>query len=329
MSLRSIDIIINKNSKNDIVDILDGQQIEDYWIFTSEKSLLVKCLVSTTTSEDLLDNIEKAFSSHKEFRVIIHPVEATLPRIAEKDDEKSIQKPGKNKIIRVGREELYYDLTTEADLNWNFIILIVLSSLVAGIGILQNNLAIIIAAMVIAPLIGPNMALALATTLGDLWLAKKSAFTLLAGTLVALLICVIWGFYDPSVQYISKQTNISYGDLVLALVSGVAGVLAILRGTSSALVGVMVAVALLPPWVRTGLFLGSGYVENALYSFLIFSINVISLNLAGILTFLVAGIRPNKWWEVERAKIQTRKALALWVSLFLILVIIIYFLQYR
>ena len=329
MSLRSIDIIINKHSKDEITSILESQQIKDFWIFTSDKTLLVKGLISTDISEALLDKLEGAFSSQEGFRIIIHPVEATLPRIEEKDPKIKKGQSRPNKIIRVGREELYYDLAAETDLNWNFVILITLSSIVAGIGILQDNLAIIIAAMVIAPLIGPNMALAFATTLGDLKLAKKSAFTLLAGTLLALLICVIWGYYDPSVQHIQHKTGISYGDLVLALVSGVAGVLAILRGTSSALVGVMVAVALLPPWVRTGLFLGSGLEEKALFSFLVFSTNVISLNLAGILTFLIAGIRPNKWWEVERAKTQTRKALILWVALFLILVVTIYYLQYH
>lgn len=329
MALRSIDIILNEDSTEEIVGILKSQSITDYWVIPFENKILVKCLVSSESLEAFIDLVESTFSTQKGHRLIVSQVEATLPRIDEKKEQDTNGKSPKNAIMRVSREELHFDLVAEADLNVNYVVLIILSSIVAGIGILQDNIAIIIAAMVIAPLVGPNMALAFATTLGDLKLVKKSALTLLVGTLLAFVICVIWGYFDPTVQNIASQLNVRYGDLVLAFVAGVAGVLSILRGTSTALVGVMVAVALLPPWVKTALLLGSGQVEDALYSLLLFSINVISLNLAGILTFLVAGIRPYKWWEVELAKIQTRKALILWISLFISLALLVYFLEYH
>jgi len=81
------------------------------------------------------------------------------------------------------------------------------------------------------------------------------------------------------------------------------------------LVGVMVAVALLPPAVTAGLLAGDGRWEDAGGAALLLTLNVVCFNLAGVATFLAAGIRPRTWWETERAKTATRTALAVWAVL--------------
>lgn len=91
------------------------------------------------------------------------------------------------------------------------------------------------------------------------------------------------------------------GDIALALAAGSAGALAFTTGVPAVVVGVMVAVALLPPLVVTGLLAGSGHFDRAVSAFILVTANVTCLNLAAVGTFLMQKVRPRTWWEAERA----------------------------
>ena len=82
----------------------------------------------------------------------------------------------------------------------------------------------------------------------------------------------------------------------------------------------MVAVALLPPLVTTGLLLGGGHLALASGALSLFLVNLICVNLAGVTTFLLQGIKPTSWWEKDRAVIATRVAIGLSVTLLAVLV---------
>ena len=181
--------------------------------------------------------------------------------------------------------------------------------------------------MVIAPLLGPNVAMAFGTTLGDPKLIKQALISTLAGFLIALVIAIGLALtlkVDPaSIDEIVNRTHVELSDIVLALAAGAAGVLVLTSGTSTALVGLMVAVALLPPTVVLGLMLGSGEWALASGAGLLLATNVICVNLAGVVTFLVQGVRPLTWWESDRANKSSRIAVALWMILLVILVVVI------
>jgi uncharacterized membrane protein len=102
--------------------------------------------------------------------------------------------------------------------------------------------------------------------------------------------------------------------------AGSAGALAFTTGLPAALVGVMVAVALLPPLAAAGLLAGSGLWGPAGGAFLLVVTNVVCVNLAAIVTFLAQRVRPRTWWEEEKAKKATRVALATWITLLAALV---------
>lgn len=91
-------------------------------------------------------------------------------------------------------------------------------------------------------------------------------------------------------------------------------------GLPAAVVGVMVAVALLPPLVSAGLLLGAGEIVLAGRAFLLPSTNVICVNLAGVAALLWQGVRPGKWWEAERSRKMTRLAWAVWITLLVVLI---------
>lgn len=96
---------------------------------------------------------------------------------------------------------------------------------------------------------------------------------------------------------------------------------------SAAVIGVMVAVALLPPLVTAGLLVGSFQWTPAFYAFLLLFTNIICVNLAGVATFLFQGVRPRTWFETSRAKRANKIALTIWVSLLMVLSLIIYYSQ--
>lgn len=169
------------------------------------------------------------------------------------------------------------------------------------------------------PLLGPNLALAFGTVLGDMGLVRRSTVTALAATVISLLIAFAWGlFYGEGLGDI-PDPGIKLSDIILAFVSGAAGAITILRGGSSALVGVMVAVALLPPLMRAGLFAGGGLWMYSFHAFLVFLANTICVNLAGILTFLLAGITPKYWWEEKKARKYSMRAVMIWAVMLLVL----------
>ena len=219
---------------------------------------------------------------------------------------------------RIGREELYEDIKDAAQCSRVYLAMVVLSTIVAIVGLAYNSVAMIIRAMVIAPLLGPNMAMALGTTLGELPLLGRAMRTSLAGIVMVMVLSAIIGalvHVNPGLTEVASRTRVGLGEIAVALASGCAGALAFTTGVSATLVGVMVAVALLPPLVAFGLLLGGGHPELAIGALLLFLMNLICVNLAGVTTFLVQGIHPASYEEKSRAAKATRVAIGLWATL--------------
>lgn len=325
MSNRYLDVIIPGEARNQMEELLQNEEAGFWYKFCiDEQRSCYRLLVAENYTEKWMDLLEKHFKSYPAFKIVLLPVEAVLPR--EEPEAQPEEEKQSNAFIRVSREELYVDMKDGATLSFNFIILMALSTVVAAIGLLQDEIAIVIGAMVIAPLISPQMSLAFGTTLGDFDLLKHSAVNGAVGTAIGIGISLVWGLLDPAVLELESGRGIQLSYVVLALVSGGAGSLAVLRGLNTALVGVMVAVALLPPLVKTGLLLGAARWEPALDSGLLFAANIIGINLAAVVTFLLLGIHPNNWWEAKVAQKQTRWAIGLWLLALVMMVGVIYLL---
>ncbi|MCL7415907.1 MAG: TIGR00341 family protein [ANME-2 cluster archaeon] len=310
-------------------------KVLDIWQERFTKDLVhIKILVPTEETQNIVDLLEKHISRVEGYRIFLVPVEATLPRpeppkketVEEKEEKKQNDNSNK-KPVRISREELYSDIDQTIKLTWVFIVLTLLSSMLAAIGILQDNVAVIIGAMVIAPLLGPNLAMSLATTLGDVDLARRAMKANIIGIFTSLSFAVLAGYLlkvNPDIPEILSRTKVSLGDILLALAAGSAAALSLTSGVSSALIGVMVAVALLPPLVVLGMLMGSGHWVLSLGALLLVLTNLICINLAGVMTFLLQGIRPRKYWDADRARKATQIALVLWIMLLLVLIAVIY-----
>ena len=278
-------------------------KLQENLTFWQEESsggkFVASALTDSGSSETVMDIFEKSFSAVDGFKLILFPVEASLPRSEPGDSDGLIlrqrkTKPKSSPRSRVSREELYADVADSTRLSDIFIIMTILSTIVAAIGLLKNNVAVIIGAMVIAPFLGPNVALALSTNLADEKLGVNALKTLLTGIFIVLCLSAAMGLFfktDATIPEIASRTQADLSDIILALASGCAGVLAFTTGAFSTLIGVMVAVALLPPLTVCGLLLGTAQFSAAAGAFLLFSTNIICINLAGVITFLAQGVQ--------------------------------------
>lgn len=332
MTLRLIELVVPKKSKDEVIGLTSEYITSDVLnIEMSDDLTLFKILVTTEESESILDDLEKRFSDLDGFRIFVVPIQASLPRIDEITNDENVSKSSdEDESIaaeRISREELYENVLSVSKPTKIYFIMVILSSFVASIGVLNNNVAVIIGAMVIAPLLGPNMGLSLATVLRDIDLARVAFKSIIAGIGIAIVISFIIGIlvtFDPSIPAIALRTDVAVGTILLAFASGVAGSLAFTSDVSSALIGVMVAVALLPPLAVFGLLLGSGDYYLATGAFLLFLVNLVCINLSGVLTFYVQRIKPLDTWEAFKAYKITYLAMGIWVICLVILLVLIH-----
>lgn len=293
---------------------------------------LMSILLEAQNEEAVSDLLVSHFGSNSAFRLILLPVEATLPAVAQPSDTEAIEggsaEKSKTESQRISREELYEDIAQASRLTTTYVVMIALSTVVAAVGLIRGDVAIVIGAMVIAPLLGPNVALSLAVTLGDLDLAKRSLRTLGAGVAAAVALSVLVGIVlhiNPAAPQLAARTRPDMADVVLALAAGTAGSLAFTSGVPAIVVGVMVAVALLPPLVVAGLLVGAGRWDLATGAFVLLLTNVTCLNLASVATFFFQKVRPRTWWEADRARRSTRLAVTVWLLMLVLLLVLILF----
>lgn len=333
MPLRLIELYLPESELLGAIQLLEDQNVQQMWHeHMGGKNIHIQILSQAEQAESVLDALEKKYGKMEGFHILLIPVEAAIPRPAEPQKDSIPDENGENnknkgiKPLRISRAELYADISQTTELNWIYFILILLSTIVAAVGLLRGSEVIVIAAMVLAPLLGPNVALALGTTLGDIALSRKAVTANVLGSATALLMAAAVGIIvhiDPELPGLISRTQVSLSDIILALAAGSAAVLSFTSGVLSALIGVMVAIALLPPLVTFGIFLGSGRFDLALGAFLLLMTNLICVNLSGVLTFLLQGVRPLTWWESSKAKKASRQAIIVWTLLLIILAAVI------
>ena len=323
--MKIIEVIADESYIDSIKNIVEKNDVSDFWVVSSdrEERKVVRILVKPEQRQIIMDALQGILSTSLSARVVVIPIEATLPR--EEEPEK------KTKIISAAettREELYNSIGKNARLNRTYLLLIFLSTVVVAIGLLKDNVAVVIGAMVIAPLLGPNLAMALGTALGDTDLMWKAFKTGLAGMSLALVLSILIGIFWPlnvESRELLARTYVGLDSAVLAMASGAAAVISLTSGIPSILVGVMVAVALLPPAATMGLMLGAGQTDLAYGAAFLLAVNIVAINLSAKLGFLIQGIKPRTWLEKKKAKQSMQSYIIIWVLTLAALLLVIYF----
>jgi len=328
--MKIIEVVADAGHGDTFSSIAEQYQVEDIWFgpVNEDNRIAARMLVSPTQRQPVLDALQTILNSAENARIIILPVEASL--LQKSNDEEEAKR--KSRASNISREEIFTQVKKGAKLDNTYLLLVFLSAIVAAIGLIENNVAVIIGAMVIAPLLGPNIAFSLGASLGEKELIYQSLKALLGGIALAIIIAIILGLLWPDPLYSTEllsRTEIAYSSTTIALASGAAAVLSLVTGVSSVLVGVMVAVALMPPAVTIGLMISISDWQHALGAFLLLSINIISINLAAKTVFLLRGIKPRTWLKSHQARQSQRLYLLTWIFLLLAMFAIIYLRHYQ
>ncbi|UOQ46763.1 TIGR00341 family protein [Gracilibacillus caseinilyticus] len=334
MELQLIEVYIPNNRFDQfLIEIQDFDFIEKWHTPVSETQQLVKILIEKKNTEKILDFLEMNDRGEQEIRALLYNISTYIPRMEQDEEEEKDQDPEEkeNEITRASRHELYNVVQSSSKASVNFIWMLLLSAVVATAGIVKDSAAIVIGAMVIAPLIGPFTALSFAAILGDYHLMKRSALTSLFGLAIPITIAIIFGFLFPlplhSDEFLAR-TNIEFMDIVVALAAGTAGALSFAKRVSEALVGVMVSVALLPPAVVLGMMIGDFSWEAALTPFLLLMVNISAILFSAIVVFWTIGIEPNKWQKIQVANTSKTYALIAVSLVIIILAVMIYVIKF-
>jgi len=221
-----------------------------------------------------------------------------------------------------GPEQLaiYKQIHRQARPDVDFFIMMGLSALIATFGLLQSSSAVIIGAMLVAPLFTPLIALSMGIVLGNIRLLRLAVEAAVKGVAVAVGVATLITALSPlklGTAEILARTQPNLFDLAVALASGIAGAYAVARkDVATSLPGVAIAAALVPPLSVIGIGLAMGDMDIAGGGSLLFATNMIAITFAGAITFLQLGFRPTSRREGE-ARLRT----ALQTSILLLVII--------
>ncbi|RPF50122.1 TIGR00341 family protein [Aquisalibacillus elongatus] len=308
MGLQLVEVYVPRRNYHFVVEKLRSFSREGTWkeVPQEDDRILIRMVISSDYVEEVLNYLETVSRSSEGFETILFPVHTYFSHqtIEEREQDEEEEESEENteedqsKFLRASRQELMHTIEEKSDLTLNYTLLVIFSAIVATAGFLKDDTAVVIGAMAIAPLIGPAISMGFATVLGDIPHLGKATWTLFLGVILIVGISALFGFFfytgTESSQYTSR-TEVSLADFFLALAAGAAGAMSILNRLSSNLVGVMVAVALLPPVITFGMSIGNRLWEDAFGSFLLIMTNITCIVISAVIIFFLSGVQPVKW----------------------------------
>ena len=193
-----------------------------------------------------------------------------------------------------------------------FYIMVVISTMIAGFGLAMNSTAVIIGAMLVAPLMTPIFGMALALIRSDAHLLGRATRAEIAGVVAAIMMGVVLGKIYPALEPTPEmlaRTQPQLFDLLVAVFSGFAGAYALVdEKISPAVPGVAIATAIVPPLANTGLCVAVGAYAGGVGSFLLFFSNFLSILLVASVVFWFFGM-AGRYHDLDRQVIIKRFAL--------------------
>ena len=185
------------------------------------------------------------------------------------------------------------ELCQDATWNLNYIILTISSCLIATFGLISNSTAVIIGAMLVAPLMLPLRALAFGALEGDFTLFKRAFLSILGATVLSLTLSYLAGDAANIPQFGSEvlsRTQPNLVDLGIAIVAGgISSFAKVRKGVSDVLAGTAIAVALMPPLCVVGLALSQHQLHFAKGAFILYLTNLLGITLSCMVVFILAG----------------------------------------
>jgi len=223
---------------------------------------------------------------------------------------------------QISREELQAKADGLVSGLGTYVLMTVISAVIATAGLLLDSPATVVGSMVIAPLIGPAMSAAVGTVVDDEALFRRGVRMQVLGVAVAVLAATLFAFVLRSLGLVppglnplelaevSERLAPSVLILVVAVGAGIAGIVSLVTGVSAALVGVMIAVALIPPAAAVGIGIAFGIPRLAIGAGVIVAVNVLSINFSALVMLWYEGYRPQKLFREDDARAAVLRRVA-------------------
>ncbi|USZ69458.1 TIGR00341 family protein [Halorussus salilacus] len=317
--MRLVQVSIPAGKRDTVIGVLDEEGID--YMLTDETSGreytdIAYFPLPNNAVQPILDRLQDAGLGDEVHAVIIDAKTDTSRRF-EKLERKYAE--GNGDPDRISRQEIRSTASALSPEFPTFVAMTIISAVVATAGLLLDSPAVVVGSMVIAPLIGPAVGASVGTVLGDRELFRDGLrFQVLGGTLTiasatVFAVAVRFGFLVPpgtdvtTIPQISGRLTPDFLSLVVALGAGAAGVLSVASGVSVALVGVMIAAALVPPAAAVGISIAWGHPMAAISSGVLVLVNLLSINLSGLVVLWYLGYRPNEWFQLDETRANLLK----------------------
>ncbi|WP_277552548.1 TIGR00341 family protein [Halobaculum limi] len=315
--MRLVQVLIPEGNSGAVLSALDEQGV-DYVVFPEIGrggfEAMVQFPIPPSGVETVLERMVEAGIDDDAYTIVL----ATETVVSRNLSALEARFPG----LRISREELHARARELAPANSTFFAFLVLSTVIATTGLLLDSAATIIGAMVVAPLMGPAISASVGTVLDDREMTARGIRLQVTGLLVAILVGAVLGlilqqtFLVPSrldittIPQVAERTSPNFLSLFLALGSGIAGAISIIRGSGSSLVGVAIAVALVPPAATSGLGIAYGLPTVAVAGALLVVVNLLAINVSALVLLYIAGFRPleRDATDVVRSNVRWRVA---------------------
>ncbi|MFB6128838.1 MAG: TIGR00341 family protein [Halorhabdus sp.] len=316
--MRLVQVTIPAGKREAIEAALEDVDVE--YILTDETSgreytAVAYVPLPTNAVEPVLERLREAGIDEQAYTVVVEANTVISRRFDELADRYAEEKSEE----RIAREELTSKAADLAPATWSYVTLTVVSAVIATAGLLLDSPAVIVGSMVIAPLIGPAMAASVGTVVDDQDLFRRGIGLQVAGLGLAVVSAAAFAFLVKNLFLVPPGLDVTaipavherllpdFLSLVVALGAGVAGVVSLSTGVSTALVGVMIAVALIPPAATVGIGIAWGLPAVSLGSAILTLVNVLSINLAALAVLWYLGYRPTHWFREDEARASTLK----------------------
>ncbi len=200
-----------------------------------------------------------------------------------------------NDIKDADRMVIQQKVETNTQFSFSFIILLIVSSIVSTLGLIQNSPAVIIGGMIISPLMWPLMKISLGVSTERKSYLKQAASLLILSVLISIISAFLISSLS-TIKHLSNEilarTTPTVLDIFVALAAGVIAAMALVqKKISDSLAGVAVATSLMPPLCVAGIGLSLFSLPTFMGGFLLFLANVVSIIFASILVFMLVGVK--------------------------------------
>jgi len=320
--VRLVQVELPRGERERILHALDDEGV-DYVVSDEtsgrEISGVAQIPLPSNAVEPVLERLREAGLDEDAYTVVLEANTVISRRFEELEKEYAGEELSED---RIAQEELTAAAKDLAPSNRVFAIMTVISALIATAGLLLDSPAVVVGSMVIAPLIGPAMAASVGTVVDNDDLFRRGLYLQVGGMVLAIATAALFAAFVRYARLIPPLSDVfqiaeiqqrvapDTLSLAVALGAGAAGVISLTTGVSTALVGVMIAVALLPPAATVGIGIAWGDPWTTLGSSVLLLVNVLSINLAALLVLWYTGYRPRHWFRQDEARSATIKRVA-------------------